>query len=178
MPDFEGEIREALFIHDEDLDKELKEQSTKQYYYGAMWARAMKAERAQRLTVDTLDAELCKEFRIQMATDNPKERITEKMLKEYIMGHPKYKDEQLKLIQLGMVADMFNVAKGAFESRGRMLLELSKRTAENKFYEGQYRAMRSEFERSEEEKATKKAKKKTINKQEGMTEIDERRQIE
>lgn len=173
MPDeikrsVELDVQNGLIIHDEDLGKELQEQATKQFYWGAMWARSMRAERTQRLTVETLEAELCKEFRIKMFKENPKERITEKMLKEYIAGHPSYQEEQSKLIQLGMVADMFNVAKGAFESRGRMILELSKRTAENKFYEGQYRAMREEFDRKQEDDARKKSnKKKTINKEEG-----------
>jgi len=162
MPDFEAEIKEALAIHDEALDIELKEQATQQFYYGSLWARAMKAERTQRLTVDSVEAELCQEFRIKMANDNPKERITEKMLREYIVNHPKYKEEQLKSIQLGMVADMFNVGKTAFESRGRMLLELSKRNAENKFYDQQYRNMREEFDRQEEANARKKTRKKQI----------------
>ena len=171
MPDFETDIKEALIIRDEQMDIELKEQATKQFFYGSLWARAMKAERAQRLAAESLEAGLCKELRIKMLTEAPKERITEKMLKEYITDHPDYKEEQLKLIQLGMVADMFNVAKSAFESRGRMILELSKRTAENKFYEGQYRAMREEFDRKVEDDVRKKSnKKKPINKDETLKE--------
>ncbi len=171
MPEFEAEIKEALLIHDEDLDKELKEQATQQFYYGSLWARAMKAERAQRLAAESIEAELCTEFRTKMFSENPKERITEKMLKEYLYGHPDYKEEQLKSIQLGMVADMFNVAKIAFESRGRMLIELSKRTAENKFYEGQYRAMREEFDRKQEEDAAKKVNRKRLINKEALKDI-------
>lgn len=160
MSDFEKEVKEALVIHDEDLSTELKEQATKQYYYGAMWARAVKAERTQKLLVDTIEAELSQEFRQLMLAENPKERVTEKMLKEYIGNHPKSKAEQEKLIQFGMVSDMFNIAKSAFESRGRMLLELAKQNAANKFYDDEYRNMRMEFERKEEEKVKKSRRKK------------------
>jgi hypothetical protein len=162
MPDFEKDISEALVIHDEDLDRELKEQATKLFYWGSLWARAVKAERTQKLAVEALEAELSQKFRAKMLEENPKERVTEKMLKEYVTGHPTYQSEQSKLVQLGLVSDMFNVAKTAFESRGRMLLELAHRAAENKFYENQYRAMREEFERSQEEVARKRGRKKTV----------------
>ena len=155
----EKEIKEELKIDDANVPGELKEHATKFYYYGTMWARALKAERHQRLYVDALEANLAKEFREMMLRDEPGTRITEKMLKEFVANHPKYIEEQKKLIHLEFVADIFNTARMAFESRGRMLLELSKITNETKFYDNEYAAMRKEFELREEKKAQKRAKK-------------------
>lgn len=159
MAELEKEIREALTINDADLQNELREHSVKQFYYGSMWARSLRAERAQKLAVETLEAELCQQFRKMMAEERPTERVTEKMLKEYINNHPEYKAAQEKLIQLGLVSDLFAVAKDAFESRARLLLELAKFDASNKFYENEVRNMQAEFERREEEKARKREKK-------------------
>ena len=159
MADFEKEIKEALVIQEAELPSELKDQSTKQFYYGAMWARAVRAERAQKLTVETTEAELSQEFRQLMLAEKPTERVTEKMLKEYIANHPKYKAEQEKLIQLGLVCDMFSVAKDAFEVRAKMLIELARQDASQRFYENEVKAMKEEFERREEAKVRKRAKK-------------------
>lgn len=156
----ENEIKEELKIDDANVPGELKEHATRFYYYGSMWARALKAERHQRLFIDALEASLAKEFREMMLKDEPGTRITEKMLKEFVSNHPKFIEESRKLIHLEYVADIFNTARMAFESRGRMLLELSKQTNETKFYNHEYENMRREFELKEEKKAAKRASKK------------------
>lgn len=148
----EEQIKKDLVINDADLATELKDHATKQFYWGSMWARAIRAERAQKFAVETLEAELCQQFRLTMLETKPGERVTEKMLKEYIHNHPAYKEAYEKLIQLGLVSDMFSVAKDAFESRSRLLLELAKQDSANKFYENEVRNMRAEFERREDEK--------------------------
>jgi hypothetical protein len=161
--EIEKEIQEELKIDDANVPAELKEHATHFFYYGQCWARALKAERHQRLFIDALEASLAKEFREMMLRDEPGTRITEKMLKEFVSNHPKFVEESQKLIQLEFVADIFNTARMAFESRGRMLLELSKVTNESKFYDNEYSAMRKEFELREEKKAQKKAKKEVVD---------------
>lgn len=151
--DLNLDIKESLQINDTDLATELKEQATQMFYYGSMWARALRAERQQKLIVESLEASLSKEFRELMLTTDPGTRVTEKMLKEFIAGHPKYIESQQKLIQAGYIADTFNVAKTAFESRGRMLLELSRQLGDSKFYDAEYTNMKNEFERREEKKS-------------------------
>lgn len=156
--DLDLEVKESLQINDADLPTELKEQSVQMFYYGSMWARALRAERQQKLIVESLEADLSKEFRTLMLETEPGTRVTEKMLKEFIAGHPKYVESQQKLIQAGYIADTFNVAKTAFESRGRMLLELSRQSGDSKFYAAEYANMREEFALKEEKKS-RKAKK-------------------
>jgi len=157
--DVETDIKDELAINDADLETELKEQSTKFFFRGSQWAKAVRGERQQKLLVEQIEAELSKEFRETMFQTDPTLRITEKMLKEYINGHPKYQEEQKKLIQLGYVADLLNVVKTAFESRGRMLIEMSRQIGENKFYEKEYLNMKQEFERREDAKSRKRSRK-------------------
>jgi hypothetical protein len=157
--DIEGDLKKELEINDADIATELREQSTKFFFYGTLWARALRAERQQKLIVESLEASLSKEFRELMLRTEPGTRVTEKMLKEYISGAPLYQEAQQKLINAGYSADLFNVAKTAFESRGRMLLELSRQTGENKFYDREFLNMKDEFERREEKKAKGRSKK-------------------
>jgi hypothetical protein len=166
--DVETEIKEELTINDADLETELKEQSIKFFFRGSQWAKAIRGERQQKLLVEQTEAELSKEFRELRFKTDPTTRITEKMLKEFINGHPKYKEAQQKLIQLGYVADLLNVVKSAFESRGRMLLEMARSVGENKFYEKEFHNMEAEFIRREDKKAEKRKQK--INKDVEQTE--------
>lgn len=166
------EIKESLQINDADLPTELKEHSTQMFYYGSMWARALRTERQQKLVVESLEAELSKEFRELMLETEPGTRVTEKMLKEFIAGHPKYVEAQQKLIQAGYIADTFNVAKTAFESRGRMLLELSRQSGDSRFYDNEFKAMREEFALKEEKKSRGRPK-KTITVESNGTETVE-----
>jgi hypothetical protein len=158
--DIDSEIKTALQINDADLLTELKEQSTHLFYYGSMWARAIRAERHQKLVVEGLESELSREFRDVMRQSDPTTSVTVKMLKEFLDGHPTYIEAQQKLVQAGYIADMFNVAKSAFESRGRMLLELARQTGDSRFYNAEYQAMKGEFELREEKKASGRRMKK------------------
>jgi len=147
-----------LVINDADIYGELAQHSVKQHYWGSMWARAVRQRRTAELDLEALEATLSKTFREQMAESEPATRITEKMIKEYVTGHPSYTDESKKVIHLEYLANIFGVAKNAFESRGRMLIELSKQTAEGKFYEREYTNMKNEFERREEETSKRRRK--------------------
>jgi len=155
----EEKLKDELAINDADLNIELKEQSTRFFYWGTLWAKALRAERQQKLLVEQIEAELSKDFRQKMLETDPALRITEKMLREFINGHPKYQEEQKVLIDKGYYADILSVAKTAFESRGRMLLEMSRQIGENKFYEREFINMKAEFERREEAGAKKRAQK-------------------
>ncbi len=157
--DINDEIKETLQINDADLNSELKEQSVHLFYYGSTWAKALRAERQQKLIVESLEAELSKEFRELMLQTDPGVRVTEKMLKEFIAGHPKYAEAQQKLIHLGFIADTFNVAKMAFESRGRMLLELYRQSGDSRFYAAEYENMKNEIELKETKKTRGRPKK-------------------
>lgn len=158
--DIEGDLKKELEINDADITTELKEQSTRFFYYGTLWARALRRERQQKLLVESLESEISKEFRDLMLQTDPTTRITEKMLREYTTGHPKYQEAQKNLISAGYSADLFNVAKTAFESRGRMLLELSRQSGESKFLDNEYSNMRKEFELKEEKKTKSRKPKK------------------
>lgn len=154
--DLEEEIRKALAIDETSLKEELKSQPSKHFHFGTLWAKALKAERAQRLAVEVCEAELSKEFRQEMAKISPSERITEKMVREYVSNHPTYKAEQEKLIMLGAYADILGVAKVAFESRAKILLELARQQAVDMFYEAELKKMREEFELNAEKRRRKK----------------------
>lgn len=156
----EERLKLDLAINDEDLPNELREQATKFFYWGSLWARALRAERQQKLKVEETEAELSKQFRQFMLESEPGTRITERMLNEYVSNHPQYIEEQGKYVKLEYVADMFNVARIAFESRGRMLIELAKRSDANRFFENEATNLSNEFIRREEKKLEKRAKKK------------------
>lgn len=154
----EERLQEDLAINDEDLATELREQATKFFYWGSLWARALKAERQQKLKVQEAEATLSQEFRRHMLETEPGVRVTERMLNEYVSNHPQYTEEQQQYIKLEYIADLFNIARIAFESRGRMLTELSKRAESNKFFENETKNMENEFIRREEKKLEKREK--------------------
>ena len=155
---FEEQIQEDLVIDETSLRQELLDQPSHVFYWGSMWARASRARRKQKLDIEQLEAELSKDFREAMLKSEPGARVTEKMIREFLDGHPKYQKVQLQLIQASYMEDMFSVAKDAFKSKGQSLLELSKSEAEQKFYANEMKAMREEYE-TRESKKTRKGKK-------------------
>ena len=161
--DYEKEIQTDLEINEDNLPEELVNQSSDMFYWGSMWARAAKARRKSKLELDILDASLSKEFREIMLKTNPEVRVTERMLNEYLNGHPKMQEGHQKFINASYLEDMFGVANTAFKQRGQVLLELAKSNAENKFYENELRTMREDFERKEEKKIKKMKEKNKEN---------------
>ena len=149
MPDQFDEIsanlQKDLDIDDTNLDGELLKHPAKYFYWGHIFARAARKARKEKLRLKELEAFLSKEFRDKMATESPSTRVTEKMISEYLLGHPDYLDQEKKLIEAEYVSDMLEVGKFAMYFRQQSLIELRKMSAEERQYGSELEAMKSEF---------------------------------
>lgn len=120
----EVEIQEELAIDETKLEEELVRQSSKSFYWSAMWARAAKARRRQQLKLRELEATLTQQYRAGIAADDPKFRVTERMVEDYLAQNPDYKAEKILTIDKEYAEDMLGVAKDGFRQRGQALIEL------------------------------------------------------
>lgn len=120
----EVEIQDELGIDETKLEEELVRQSSKYFYWSTMWARAAKARRRQQLKLRELEATLTQQYRAGIAADDPKFRVTERMVEDYLAMHPEYKAEKILTIEKEYAEDMLGVAKDGFRQRGQALIEL------------------------------------------------------
>ena len=157
----EQSIQEDLDINQDDLAKELLDQPSRFFYWSVTWARAARARRRQRLSTRELEARLTKEFRELMAGTQPGVRVTEKMIEDYLYGHPVYKQQMDEQIKTEYAEDMLSVAKDAMKERYGALTELMRNQKEEAIMDTQAatEVMRDELAAQEETRKTKKSKK-------------------
>jgi hypothetical protein len=160
----EQSIQDDLEINVDDLAKELLDQPSRFFYWSVTWARAARARRRQRLATRELEARLTKEFRELMANTQPGVRVTEKMIEDFLYGHPVYKQQSDEQIKTEYAEDMLSVAKDALKERYGALTELIRNQKEEAIMDtaGAVEVMRDEITNQtaqREEKKTKKGKK-------------------
>ncbi len=146
----ENEIKGALEINSDELDIELQEQPSLYYYYACGWAVSSKRRRMLKMKLKETEAELGNEFKHILKADDPKARVTERMLDDYLSQHPKYREALVNLIQAEYMESVFEVAKDAFKERYGALIELSKSRGEEKIYGNEMKILRDEMERRDE----------------------------
>jgi hypothetical protein len=153
----ENEIREALEINSDDIITELTEQPSQYYYYGCGWAMAARKRRLLKMKLKETEAELGNEFKQKVYREDPKLRVTERMLDDQLSQDSRYQEAFKNLIQAEYTESVFEVAKDAFKERYGALVELSKNNKEEKFYGNEIKIMKDEMERRDE-KVTKRNK--------------------
>lgn len=153
----ENEIKNALDISQDDLTLELIDQPSLYYYYACGWALASRKRRMVRMKLKETEAELGKELKHILRADDPKVRVTERMLDDYMAQHPKYKEALENLIQAEYTESVFEVAKDAFKERYGALIELSKSHGEERIYGNEINILKNEMERRDD-KVRKRSK--------------------
>ena len=157
MPDeiktsLELEIKEALDIDESDILEELRRHSAKYFWWGATWARASKQKRKLRLKLKELESRLANDLRREMATVDPKARVTEAIKSDYLYSHPTYLEAETEMIQAEYMEEVLDVARDGMKQRGQALQELARQNREESMYGSEFQAMKKEYtERIEEQ---------------------------
>ena len=149
MPDIDAiseDLRKDLEIDDTNLDGELLKHPAKYFYWGHIFARANRRAKKEKLKLKELEGMLAKNFRDNMATASPGTRVTEKMVTEFMFGHPDYLAQEKSVIDSEYMSDMLEVGKFAMYFRQQSLIELRKMSAEDRQYGDEIKAMRAEFD--------------------------------
>jgi hypothetical protein len=147
----ENKIGQELEIDETKLEAEIAQQPSKFHFYGSLWARASRRVRKEKLRVRALEASLCKAYREKMLVDDPKLRLTERVLDDYLSENTEWKEAKEKLIEFEYVESMLELAKDGFKQRHQALIELHKTRGEEKFYGNVFDNMRKEFEETQEQ---------------------------
>jgi hypothetical protein len=151
MPDeetkpLETKVGQELEIDETRLEAEIARQPSKFHFYGSLWARASKKVRKEKLRVRALEASLCKSYRSKMLTEDPKLRLTERVLDDYLSEEPSWVEAKRRLIELEYMETMLELAKDGFRQRHQALIELHKTRGEEKYYGNVFENMTREFE--------------------------------
>jgi len=154
----EQEIRDALSINEDDIANDLIDQPALYYYYACGWAIAAKQRRLSKIRLKEIEAELGREYKELVRSEDSKARVTERMLDDYLAEHPIYKESLTNLIQAEYKEAIFEVAKDAFKERYGVLIELSKSRGEEKFYANELSVMKKEMERRDKKVQGKRSK--------------------
>jgi len=159
----EVEIQDELSIDETKLEEEVVRQPSKSFYWSAMWARAAKARRRQQLRLRELEATLTQQYRAGIAADDPKFRVTERIVEDYLVQHPDYKAEKILTIDKEYAEDMLSVAKDGFRQRGQALIELIRLLKDDgRASRDELEIMRKEMELRETARKEKKKSRKEI----------------
>ena len=156
----ESEIQEALQINTDDIITELKEQPSLYYYYACGWALATRKRRLQKMKLNETEAKLGNEFKQLLKDDDPKVRVTERMLDDYLSENPTYQEAVNALIQSEYMESILEVAKDAFKERYGALIELSKSQKDEAIYGSEFAIMKTEMERRDEKVKRKRGRSK------------------
>jgi hypothetical protein len=113
-------------------------------YWGAMGAHASKKLARQKLELAEIKARLAREYRIAMAADDPKIRVTESMVESFTLSTDDYKDQMQKVIYAQHEDDLLAIAKEGFRQRAQMLMELGRQKREEMYEEGGLQILRKE----------------------------------
>lgn len=120
-------IQADVKIDDTRLSNELKEQSSKFAYWSAGSAIKMQEYQSKKREIVEKEARLSRDMERKLNIEkqnDPKIRITDKVIKDCVNLDPVYKSLQEEAIQLGLEYDILNGAKEAFRQRAQMLLEM------------------------------------------------------
>ncbi len=155
----EEEIQEALSINTDNLVEELKEQPSIYFFWSASWALAARKRRLEKMRLKEVEAKLGREYKDVLRAEDPKVRVSERMLDDYLAEKPEYQEAVKLFTQSEYIESMLEVAKDGFKQRSQMLNELSRSHSEDRVYGNEYQVMEAELVRRDEKKLRKRAKK-------------------
>lgn len=156
----EEEIQEALSINTEDLVTELKEQPSLFFYWACMWSMAARKRRLEKMKLKEVEAKLGREYKEILRAEDPKVRVSERMLDDYLAEKAEYKEALHQYAQNEYTETMLEVAKDGFKQRAQMLNELSRSHSEDRVYGNEFKVMEAELVRRDEKTIQRRNKRK------------------
>jgi hypothetical protein len=155
MENIEDKIREDLTIDETNLGTDLKQQASKFFYWATMRAKAAAKSRQSRTYLDAMKAEVGKKFKDTMAGDDPKVRVTERMLDDYLDTHDQIKAAREALINAQYGEEMLDTAVEAMRQKHYALIELIRSREAERMLTNEYDKMKRDFEEQELKKRQK-----------------------
>ena len=123
----EQKIVDELQLDETKLREDLKNQPLRLFYWGRMWAKALRAKKEARINLDRIEGRLSTEYRLKMSQINPRQRPILQMVEAYLNEQEEYNSAREALIKAEYAENILAVAKEAFQQRHSMLEEMSKR---------------------------------------------------
>jgi len=154
LDELEEQIRKELDIDDTNIDGEVKRQAGKFFYWGTLLAHAAQRTRATKSHVDAIKADEAKKYKEQLAKEDPKIRVTERMLDDFLDTNPVVTAVKDSLIAAQYKEQMLDVAVDAFRQRHYALIELSKGRESERMMQNEYNLMKKDYEAREAKKHT------------------------
>lgn len=152
MSDLEEQISKDLEIDDTNIDGELKRQPGRFFYWASLKAKAAQRVRQERASLDTMRAETGKKFKEAMAVEDPKLRVTERLLDDYLDINEDVAKRKASLISAQFNEDILDVAVDAFRQKHYALVEISKSKETERIAQNEFNLMKKDFEAREAKK--------------------------
>lgn len=152
MDDIESRIREDLKIDETKLGEELQRQAGKYFYWATLRSKAASKSRMQRSFLDALKATKSKDYRESMVKNDPKIRVTERMLDDYLELDEDVTKAKSELVNAQYVEEIFDAAQDAMRQRHYTLIELVRSKESEKIITNEYEAMKKDLEDRESRK--------------------------
>lgn len=149
----EDGVRKDLEIDDTNLPGELKRQPGKFFYWATLKAKAAQKVRNYKAGLDALKAEKGKEFKDQMAKEDPKTRVTERMLDDFLDTNENITFARNLLIKSQYEEEMLDTAVEALRQRHYAIIELAKSKDTEQMIQNEFAQMKKDFEAREAKKA-------------------------
>lgn len=149
MEDLETKIKEDLSIDDTNLAGEMKRQPGKFFYWATNKARASAKTRVTKSYLDTVKAETAKKFKEETTKDDPKVRVTERMLDDFLDTDAGIKAAKQSLIDAQYTEEVLESAVEALRQRHFALVELAKSRETETMKQNDYEALKRDFEERE-----------------------------
>lgn len=162
----EEHIKDALKINESEIRAELIDQPSQYFYYSCGWALATRKRRLEKLALKETEAKLGRQFKELVRTEDPKARVTERMLDDWLAENEEYKRALQSLISAEYVSEMLEVAKDAFKQRSQVLIELARSDKEEKYWGDQTVLLEKEMMRRDEKIKRTRKPKEELNKEE------------
>lgn len=108
-----------------------------------------------------MEAKLGRAYKDILRADDPKVRVSERMLDDYLAEMPEYQEAVKEFTQSEYIETMLEIARDSFKQRAQMLNELSRSHSEDRVYGNEFKIMEGELTRRDAKKLGKRARKET-----------------
>jgi len=115
------DYKEDLAIDLSSLEKNLKNQAEHVMKYGKLWAERTKERDRQKENLALIDSDIDKDARKNWEKNFPKIKLTETVVRGYVVDTDKHKEANNTLLDLNEEVNILSIAKLAFEHRKKAL---------------------------------------------------------
>lgn len=150
--DITKQIQQDLAIDETNLPAELQRQAGKFFFWSTLKAKATGKCRGSKAYLDTLKAEKGKEYKENMAQEDSKIRITERMLDDYLDMHEEIQTAKQALIDAQYQEEILDATVDAMRQRHYALIELARGRETERMIKNEYEQMKKDFEEREARK--------------------------